>query len=97
MPGMFCTLAYCKCAYVLRLGSGKTNQVLEEGQKQDGAGLGWAGGHTLLFSCSACVCSLTAAPDYQDAPRVQEPGLPGELGDLGRDHRDSKKLSLVCW
>lgn len=44
---MSCTLTYCVRTYVCGWGR-ETNQVLEEeGQKQDGAGLGWqAGGHT---------------------------------------------------
>lgn len=83
--GIGCTLTYPTCMpgllhYTMRLGSGRPG--LGGG---GGCGGGGAEGAGLGLRATTLLCSLTAAPDYQDGPRVQEPG---ELGELGRDHRD---------
>lgn len=67
--------------YTMRLGSGRPGL----GGGGGGCGGGGAEGAGLGLRATTLLCSLTAAPDYQDGPRVQEPG---ELGELGRDHRD---------
>lgn len=84
--GIGCTLTYPTCMpgllhYTMRLGSGRPGL----GGGGGGCGGGGAEGAGLGLRATTLLCSLTAAPDYQDGPRVQEPG---ELGELGRDHRD---------
>lgn len=71
----------------VRLGSGRPGLEHCEGGGAEGAGLGWRA-HT-------SACSLTAAPDYQDGPRVQEPGELGSLAGIIVTGQAARSFALV--
>lgn len=59
------------------------------------AGLGLQAGHTHTLSLSCAGWSLTAAPDYQDGPRVQEPGELGSLAGIIVTRQGARSFALV--